>query len=107
MSKIPHDKRLKISHDKRPFDMIRLLRKNGKMTARELREKLDIKNSRTITRYKNIIRKLGFNIVSESGYLGGYEIIEERLNPSEINEISCKINNIKLIEKIKRINDRI
>lgn len=95
-----------ISHNKRVFDMIRLLRKNGRMKANEIAKKLGLKNTRSITVYRTCIEKLGYNIKSFGGYCGGYEIIEERLTDEEINEIAIQIDSVELIEKIKRVNNR-
>lgn len=96
-----------IDHNKRVFDMIRLLRKNGRMKAKELTKALDLKNGRSVSNYKLCIEKLGYNIQSFGGYYGGYEIREERLSEEEIEIIASEIKDKKLIEKIKRVNNKI
>jgi predicted DNA-binding transcriptional regulator YafY len=97
----------RVSHEKRAFDMIRLLRENGKMKAAELAAALDVTNHRTIYRYKCIIKKLGYNIQTGGGFRGGYYLVEERLTEDEFIQLNKSSIDKDLIDKIKRINDRI
>jgi predicted DNA-binding transcriptional regulator YafY len=97
----------RVSHEKRAFDMIRLLRKNGKMKAAAIASALEVTNHRTIYRYKCIIKKLGYNIKTAGGFKGGYYIDEERLTEDEFIQLNKSEIDKDLIDKIKRINDRI
>lgn len=99
----------KVENKARVFDMIRLLRENGKMTAKQLTLALGYKNTRSITDLKECIKKLGYNIKAEYGNKGGYSLIEEHLTDYEIKLIAAGLddNSFYLLEKIKRINNRI
>lgn len=97
---------------KRSLQMVRLLRENGKMKSKEIIKALGLKNTRSISIYKNNLIRLGFNIQTESGYYGGYWLKEDRLDDNELEIISYCIGKISeenfyLIDKIKKINDRI
>lgn len=93
--------------NKRTFLMIRLLRKNGRMKAKELIKELGLKNTRSITIYKKYIEQLGYNIRSVHGYYGGYELIEKNLTNDEMTYIKKQLKNDKLFKKIEMINNRI
>lgn len=98
---------MKIDSSRKAIQMIRLLRENGRMKGSEIAERLGLQTNRNISRYKDIIQKLGFNIVSKQGYYGGYEIEDERLTEEEIKSIETKLCGSSLLAKIIRINDRI
>lgn len=98
----------KVDHNKRIFDIIRLLRKNGRMKAREIAKELEFKNNRSISKYKKSIEKLGYEIKTTGGYYGGYELVETRLNDLEIEKLKVKLrDDYPLFEKILKINNKI
>ena len=62
--------------------IIALLKKNGMMSAAELSTELG-KQKRQITRYINLLKKHGYNIVSVLGTNGGYRLEEVYLSNDE------------------------
>lgn len=93
---------------RRVIKMIKYLRQNGRTKGAELSKHLGLKNSKSIYMYKNFCYHLGYDIKSSHGYYGGYELAEDALlTDSELKEISKKLKNDKLFNKIKKVNSRI
>jgi predicted DNA-binding transcriptional regulator YafY len=59
----------------RLLTLIMLLQKHGRMTAREIAEKLEI-SERTVYRDVNALSSAGIPVYSESGRAGGYSLLE-------------------------------
>jgi predicted DNA-binding transcriptional regulator YafY len=95
-----------IDTNKRAFQMIKILAESGKvMKAREIADILQLKNTRSIAKYKEMILMLGIPIKSVGGNRGGYYIdIPKKINSNEMHMI--EISNIpeELKKKIKLLN---
>ncbi len=101
-------KNKRIDHNKRAFDMIALLRKNGRMTAAQIMKELDIKTPKSVYNYKKIAEKLEIKIVSYTSIYGGYEILDTHLNEAELIKIKKALKKeVELYNKIISINNRI
>lgn len=101
--------------------MVDLLRERGRMKASELSKELGLNNMRSIYYYKNILKTLGYNIVSIGGYHGGYELEKEveKLSNDELDYLKIQLShdsfgqmklsekNKNLIQKIIEINNNI
>lgn len=100
--------------------MVDLLKERGRMKAPEIAKELGLNNMRSIYYYKNILKTLGYNIISVGGYQGGYEInLAEKLTKDDLDYLKIKLSDYQygkmvlsekdksLLEKIKEINDSI
>lgn len=76
------------------------LRKNEIIKNKDLAKKMDC-DKRTIRYHISILRKLGYEIISFTGSLGGYKLIEEKL--SNLDWHIIKNCDIHIYEKLKRI----
>lgn len=97
------------AHDKRVFDMIRLLRKNGRMKAQDIADALDLKTTKTISIYKKYIERLGYEIKSYHGFYGGFELVNEHFTENEMDylkKVLCEgCKQPQLFEKLEKINN--
>jgi predicted DNA-binding transcriptional regulator YafY len=94
-----------LDHNKRVFDMIGLLRKNGRMKAHELATAMGFKNTRSINKYKNQIEKMGLQVQTFGGFYGGYELVQpNRLTEYELNLVKSYLP-ANITDKIKNLND--
>lgn len=101
--------------------MVALLKERGRMKAPELAKELGLNNMRSIYYYKNILKTLGYQIVTFGGYQGGYEIKKgvEKLSNDELDYLKIQLShdnfgqmklsekNKNLIQKIIEINNNI
>lgn len=87
------------------IELIRVLRKNGKLQTSDIAEKIGT-STRNTRRHIELAKKLGYNIVSSYGLYGGLELIEESLEDYEWETISKKLDS-KLFEKLKRIINKV
>lgn len=97
----------KVEVEKRVLKMIKFLRKNGRTKSKDLIKELNLKNTRSITKYKAFCEALGYTIQSTFGYNGGYELIEPTLTENELIKIKFSLNDDELFNKLKKVINRI
>jgi predicted DNA-binding transcriptional regulator YafY len=73
--------------------MIKILRRNGRITKiAEIATELDV-NDRTIRRYHHSIIKTGYDIISTRGPAGGYYLNESRIEDHEWTILKSALKN--------------
>ena len=91
------------------FKFIGLLRQNKHrvMKMSEIAENLGLKQSsiRAVGVYKKKAEMMGYKIKTYHGYSGGYQLEEEYLSLTELEEIKLMLSP-ELYNKIKKINER-